>query len=79
MRRRLIALAAALAIGSPALAAASEGGPLAEQRKLPLRLPSGHVPSSWKAITCRPALQRGTQPHTWGSVSPRGGAAPWVR
>ena len=46
----------------------------------PLREPSGQWPSASNAMsTGRDAGQRGMQPQTCGTASPRGGAAPWLR
>src|SRR5690242_9709194 len=54
--------------------------PEVAQVKRPLREPSGQRPSASKAISVwRAPEQCGIQPQTWGTVSPRGGAAPWLR
>lgn len=59
---------------------AAEGIPAAAQLKRPLREPSGHLPAPSSAMSTRPDTgQRGMQPHTWGTVSSRAGAAPWLR
>jgi len=56
------------------------GMPAVAQLKRPLREPSGQLPSASNAmrVGCD-AGQRGMQPQTCGTVSPRGGAAPWLR
>lgn len=76
-------------VGAPALdgqrphiprAGAALGTPAVAQLNRPLREPSGHLPAPSKAIsTRRDAGQRGMQPQTCGTVSPCGGAAPWLR
>ena len=54
--------------------------PADAQLNRPFREPSGHLPSASNAMsTRRDAGQRGMQPHTCGTVSPGGGAAPWLR
>ena len=54
--------------------------PEVAQLNRPLREPSGHRPSASNAMsTRRDAGQRGMQPHTCGTVSPYGGATPWLR
>jgi hypothetical protein len=54
--------------------------PAVAQLNRPLREPSGHLPAPSKAISTRRAAgQRGMQPQTCGTVSPCGGAAPWLR
>jgi hypothetical protein len=59
---------------------AALGIPAEAQLNRPLREPSGQLPSASKAMsTRRDDGQRGMQPHTCGTVSPRGGAAPWLR
>jgi hypothetical protein len=59
---------------------AALGMPAVAQLNRPLREPSGHLPSASKAMsTRRDEGQRGIQPQTCGTVSPRGGAAPWLR
>jgi hypothetical protein len=61
-------------------AGAALGMPAVAQLNRPLREPSGHLPSASKAMsTGRDAGQRGMQPQTCGTVSPRGGATPWLR
>jgi hypothetical protein len=56
------------------------GMPAMAQLNRPLREPSGQRPSASKAMsTGRDAGQRGMQPQTCGTVSPRAGAAPWLR
>jgi len=59
---------------------AALGIPAVAQLKRPLREPSGHLPSASNAMsTGREAGQRGMQPQTCGTASPRGGATPWLR
>ena len=61
-------------------AGAALGMPAVAQLNRPLREPSGHLPSASKAMsTGRDGGQRGMQPQTCGTVSPCGGAMPWLR
>ena len=61
-------------------AGAALGMPAVAQLNRPLREPSGHLPAPSKAMsTRREAGQRGMQPQTCGTVSPCGGATPWLR
>ena len=54
--------------------------PAVAQLNRPLREPSGHLPGPSRAMsTRRDAGQRRMQPQTCGTVSPCGGATPWLR